>query len=320
MALWVSDPGPLTTVQDACRGGYQRFGVPVSGAMDWPALRAANLLVGNPPGAAGLEFAFQGPSLVTDRDCLVSICGADCCVRVDERWLPGWRGVRVKAGQEIQAVMGDNASWGCLAISSGLDVPRVLGSAATYLRGPFGGLEGRALREGDWLFCQKEGSCPSEFGGSRLRRMDWLQCGQALEARVVPGPQADWFGEAGLNALLQSQFTIHAQSDRMGYRLEGTAIPRRKGDMLSEGMVMGSIQVPPNGQPIVMMADRPTTGGYPKIGTVIRADLPRLAQLRPGSGKVRFAEVTVAQAQQAYRELIGHLNVELDADELWMQA
>jgi len=320
MALWVAEPGPQTTFQDLGRVGYQRFGVPVSGAMDALALRAANLLVGNPAGAAGIEFAYQGPLLVADLDCLVAVCGGDCAVRVDGRNLPGWMGVRVRAGQAIQPVVGSRALWGCLAVAGGFAVPPVLGSAATYLRGPFGGLDGRALRAGDGLFSQAEGRCPVEFGGSRFSSMDWLRCSQDIQVRVVPGPQLDWFGEEGLGALQQNQYTVLPESDRMGYRLGGPPLPRRAGDLLSEGMLFGSIQVPPNGQPVIMMADSPTTGGYPKIATVIRADLPWLAQLRPGSGKVRFAVVSVEAAQQAYRDLIRQLAVESDMDELWMQA
>ncbi len=282
MALWVADPGPQTTLQDLGRSEYQRFGVPVSGPMDEVALQAANLLVGNPPAAAGLEFALRGPELLADSDCLVAVCGADSWLSVDRRKLPGWMGVRVRAGQKIQAVLGQNGAWGYLAVSGGLAAPPVLGSASTYLRGGFGGLDGRALQEGDWLASRSEGRFAGQYAGSRLREMGWLTVSQDIEVGVVPGPQEEWFGEAGLAVFFNSQFCILTESDRMGYRLEGVEVPRRKGEMLSEGMVMGSIQVPPSGQPIVMMADRPTTGGYPKIGTVMRADLPRLAQLRPG--------------------------------------
>ena len=168
----------------------------------------------------------------------------------------------------------------------------VLGSASTYLRGGFGGLEGRALRAGDWLFSREEGSSRPELAGSRLANGMIPKYVQEIEVRVIPGPQDDWMGEAGMQVFTTSLYQLSASSDRMGYRLEGEPIPRRKGDLLSEGMVFGSIQVPPDGQPIVMMADRPATGGYPKIATVIRADLPKLAQLRPGEGRVRFRLVT----------------------------
>lgn len=320
MAWYVVEPGPQTTVQDLGRPGFQRFGVPVSGAMDEFALRAANLLVGNPPGAAVLEFVFQGPRLAVDADCLVACCGGDSRLRVDGRDLPGWQSVRVRAGQVIQPVIGAHTTWGCLSVSGGLDVPLVLGSASTYLRGAFGGLEGRPLRAGDWLFSRTEGRFPAELAGARLASPGKFQSGQSIEARVVPGPQEDWFGEEGLRALFTGEFTLLPESDRMGYRLQGSPIPRRSGDLLSEGMTPGSIQVPPNGLPIVMMADRPTTGGYPKIATVIRADLPRLAQLRPGSGVVRFRVVSVEEAQAAYRDGLNQLVLESDADELWMQA
>jgi antagonist of KipI len=319
MALWVADPGgPLTTVQDLGRAGMERFGVPAAGAMDWFALRAANRLVGNPPGAAVLEFAFQGPRLAADRDCLVCVTGGGFHLRIGGRDLPGWTAVLLRAGEEILIPGDSSGSWGYFSVSGGLAVQAVLGSASTYLRGGFGGLEGRALRAGDCMYSREEGSNRSELAGSRLTQAMIPKFAQEIEARVISGPQKDWFADAGMEVFTSSLYHLSASSDRMGYRLTGEPIPRRKGDLLSEGMVFGSIQVPPDGQPIVMMADRPATGGYPKIATVIRADLPKLAQLRPGEGRVRFRVATVAEAQAAYRKMVYELLIETDADELWM--
>jgi antagonist of KipI len=318
MAYWVADPGgPLTTVQDLGRVGMERFGVPAAGGMDWFAMRAANLLVGNPPGAAVLEFAYQGPRLAADRDGLVCVTGGGFHLRIGERGLPGWTAVIVRAGEEITILGDGSGSWGYFAVSGGLAVDAVLGSASTYLRGGFGGLEGRALRAGDGLYSRDEGSGCPELAGSRLPNGMMPKYEQEIEVRCIPGPQNDWMGEAGMQSFTASLYQLSASSDRMGYRLEGKPIPRRKGDLLSEGMVFGSIQVPPDGQPIVMMADRPATGGYPKIATIIRADLPKVAQLLPGKGQIRFRLVSVAEAQAAYRKMVEGLTIEMDTDERW---
>ncbi len=320
MALWVLEPGMLATLQDEGRPGYERFGVPPSGAMDWFALRAANLLVGNPAGAAALEFALHGPTLQADRDCLVSVCGSGFRLRIGERDMPAWMAVRVAAGEVLRVASDTSENWGYLAVSGGFAVPKVLGSASTYLRGGFGGLDGRTLQPGDCLRPAVEGAGRVELAGSRLSAGAVPVRLQQAEVRVVTGPQAEWFGEDGLAVFLGQAYRIGVQSDRMGYRLEGPPVPRRQGDLLSEGMAFGSVQVPPDGQPIVMMADRPATGGYPKIATVIRADLPALAQLQAGVGQVRFKAVTLAEAQAAYRAMIQSLQVETDTDELWMTA
>jgi antagonist of KipI len=318
MALWIAESGALSTLQDAGRAGYERFGVPVSGAMDWYALQAANRLVGNPDGAAAIEFAFQGPAMVTEGDYLAAICGGGFYPVVDGRTLPGWTAIYLRAGQTLAVGSREPGCWGYVAIGGGLDAPDVLGSASTYLRGGFGGLDGRALRAGDWLYPREAGRVRVELAGRRLDPQAQPVAAQEVIVRVVPGPQSDWFDPHGLEVFTGSTYRVGANSDRMGYRLEGEMIPRRKGDLLSEGMVFGAVQVPPDGKPIVMMADRPATGGYPKIATVIRADVPRLAQLRPGEGRANFQVVTVAQAQMAYRELVSKMIIEKESDELWM--
>ena len=319
MALWVIDPGgPLITLQDLGRTGMQRFGVPAAGAMDWYALQAANRLVGNPPGTAAVEFAFQGPTLAAYRDCLVSVTGGGFHLKIARRELPGWTAILLRGGEECRILGDGSGCWGYLAISGGFSAAEVLGSASTYLRGGFGGLDGRALRSGDGLSSRTEGSYRAELAGSRLAREAIPTYTQDIDVRIVFGPQVNWFGEDGLAAFTASPYRLSASSDRMGYRLEGQPVPRRKGDLLSEGMVFGSVQVPPDGQPIVMMADRAATGGYPKIATVIRADLPKLAQLRPGEGQVRFREVAVDEAQAAYRRMVDGMSIETDADERWM--
>lgn len=319
MGFEVVEPGLFSTLQDAGRYGYERFGVPVSGPMDWYAFTCANRLVDNPIDAAAVEYAYQGPTLVASQHVLVAVCG-DCTVRLDRVRLPAWSAIRVSAGQTLEIDGGTAGCWGYLAVSGGFAAPLSLGSRSTYLRGGFGGIEGRVLRAGDWLESRAQGATPWHLAGSRIDAEAMPVCQQALVARVVPGPQADWFDERAMQVLLGEEFHLSLGSDRMGYRLEGEAIPRRSGEILSEGMPMGAIQVPPDGKPIVMMADRPPTGGYPKIGSVIRADLPALAQMRPGEGRVRFRLVSVADAQKAYREMVRQIEIDTDADERWMSA
>lgn len=314
MALVVLDPGPLTTVQDGGRLGWERYGVPPSGPMDWYAFRAANLLVGNDPRAAGLEFAYQGPSLLAEVDLLVAATGGD--LRIGKMRLPGGMATLVGAGQIFQVERCEGC-WAYLAVAGGLDVPTVLGSRATYLKGKFGGLAGRQLMAGDRLGCGTPANNWRERAGSRLREAARPVYTQNILVRVVAGPQLDWFEPNAVADFIGAEYRVLPASDRMGYRLSGPTVHRRPGDLLSEGMAAGSLQVPPDGQPIVMLADRPTTGGYPKIATVIRADIPKLTQLRPGEGRLRFAIASVEEAQAAYREMIRGLTIETEGEERW---
>lgn len=309
--------GFMTTIQDLGRAGYERFGVPPSGAMDWFSMHAANRLVGNHPEQAGLEFCLLGPTLQSDSDCLVSLCGGGFSLWVGGWLAPAWTAVWVRAGEVIELRAGVEGFWGYLGVSGGVAVDPVLGSRSTALKSRFGGVEGRSLREGDWLACGAGGTRRFELAGSRMAFSPPDYSG-TVDAGVLPGPQEDWFGLEGLGVFFGEEFIISEISDRMAYRLQGAVIPRRGGEILSEGMVNGSVQVPPDGQPIVMMSERPTTGGYPKIGAVIRADLPRVAQLPPGSGRVRFHPVTLAEAQAKFRERLSCLAVERDDPSLWM--
>jgi allophanate hydrolase subunit 2 len=185
------------------------------------------------------------------------------------------------------------------------------------LKSCFGGLDGRLLREGDWLDTGANGAPLYAYAGSRLAGEPPVYL-ETEDVGILPGPQADWFREDSFSIFTGEEFTVSETSDRMAYRLQGAPVPRRGGDILSEGMVNGAVQVPPDGQPIVMMSERPTTGGYPKIATVIRADLPRLAHLIPGRGRVRFHSVTLEEAQAKLREQMSCLSVERDDQSLWM--
>lgn len=307
MQLRIVSPGFLCSLQDSGRFGYQRFGVPVAGPMDAFAFAAANRLVGNAPNAAALEFAYSGPVIALESEALVALTGVGFSLQVGENEHPAWMAVRVAAGSQVSVRAAENAGWGTLAFAGGICTPPVMGSRATYVRGGFGGLEGRLLQPGDQL------PLPSIQPSTRLAgQMLPLEARPAYflhpTLRVILGPQAEAFTEAGLASFTGSAYTLTRTADRMGYRLEGERIQHRgAADILSEGMVTGAVQVPNSGQPIVMMSDRQTTGGYAKIAAVIRADLPLLAQCQPGVSQVRFLPVSVAQAQQAYREQMARL-------------
>ncbi len=294
----------FTGIQDAGRPGWERFGVPPGGPMDWVALRAANELVGNPPEAAALELALGALTLESTTDTLIALTGAGFQLSVDGIPMPSWSAVRVRAGQMIQAVPlpAGSGMWAYLGIIGGIDTPPVLGSRSTYLLGKLGGLEGRLLQPSD-LLPVRQVTPDWSLAGRRVPPQARPSYGAQITARVVLGPQEAWFKPEAVQCFLSEGYTLSRLSDRMGSRLEGSSLERaRGGDLLSEGMVTGAVQVPPDGQPIVMMPDRPATGGYPKIAAVIRADLPLVAQLRPGEGLLRFQAVTIEEARLAIHQ------------------
>jgi biotin-dependent carboxylase-like uncharacterized protein len=300
--LDVFEGGFLTTVQDAGRFGWGRFGVPPAGPMDPFAFRAANLLVGNPPDAAGLEITLAGPVLRASCECLVAVCGAEFDVWVGSLPVPTWHAVFVRAGYEIRFGQRRSGARAYLAVSGGIALSDFLGSCATYLPGGLGGLEGRALRAGDQLFLGRYRESNLLIrAGKAWPRSTRLPYSPNPTLRVVMGPQDDYFTSGGLATFLESEFEVTQSSDRMGYRLSGPMIAHQsRADIVSDGVVTGSVQIPGDGQPIVMMADHQTTGGYPKIATVIRADLSLLAQCLLGD-RVRFRAVSIAEAQEALR-------------------
>jgi biotin-dependent carboxylase-like uncharacterized protein len=310
--LLVLDPGFLTTVQDLGRVGYERFGVPVSGAMDRLALMAANLLVGNPPGAAGLEAALVGPALQAGAGCLVAAAGRGFALEVGGRALPLWMAAWVRAGESVALRAAGEGGWGYLAVSGGIGVPSVMGSRATYLRGSFGGLAGRALAAGDALPEGEPAEMPGELyarAGRELPSSLRPHYSDTPTLDVILGPQAALFGLATLETFLGSAYALTLACDRMGYRLSGPpAAPLPGTELLSEGISLGAVQVPGDGQPIVLMADRQTAGGYAKIAVVTSASLPLLAQCPPGRGVVRFRAVAVEEAQAQWRNLIRQLH------------
>lgn len=301
MGMTVVRAGLLTTVQDLGRTGFQQYGVPAGGAMDPFALQVANLLVGNAPQAAGLEMTIQGATLAFEREAVVAVCGAAMPLWVNDRPVPLWTSVALEPGDVLRCGRATRGSRAYLAVAGGIDVPAVLGSRATYLRGRLGGLEGRALRAGDRLAFHPP-SLPLEL--LKGRSLPWRyrpEYAERVTVRFLPGPQASAFTDEAWRRFETEEYTVTPDSDRMGYRLRGPVLQHREGaDILSEAIPRGAVQVPGDGQPIVMMADRQPTGGYPKIAVVIAADLPLMAQLKPGE-QVRFQRTTLAEAHRLWR-------------------
>ena len=294
--LRVESPGLLSTVQDEGRWGHQRDGMVVAGAMDPFAAAAANLLVGSPRGAAVIEITLLGPALRALADVRLVLCGGDLSPSIDGLPAPVWKTFTLREGQALTFGRRRSGARAYLAVAGGFQVPTVLGSRATFLRARLGGFEGRALKAGDVLEGVRQTPLPAERG---LRLADIPDYAQPAVLRVLPGPHLSAFTVEGLNTSLSSSYAVSPQSDRQGYRLSGPAIARTgAADLLSEAMPWGGIQVPPDGSPILLMADRQTTGGYPLVGVVISADLPRAGQLAPGDS-VRFESVTLVQAHEA---------------------
>ena len=297
----VAQPGMLTTVQDLGRLGYQRLGVPMAGAMDPFALRVGNMLLGNSEAEAALEATFMGPAINVLADAVIAVTGGDLGASLNGKRMPTWQTVAVSKGDAITFQGPQKGIRAYVCVAGGIEVPVVMGSRSTYLRSKMGGYQGRPLREGDVLEAgQPRGSVPM---GKRLSNDLVPSYGGDVTLRVVLGPQDDEFSDQGIQTFLSSEYEVTPQMDRMGIRLQGPEIEHReKADIISDGIVFGSVQIPGNGQPIVMMADRQTTGGYTKIATIVFIDVPKMAQAQPGD-KIRFKEVSVEEAQALYREL-----------------
>jgi len=290
--MTVIKAGLLTTVQDLGRAGMQRFGVPEGGAMDRLAARLANLLVGNHEDAAVIEGTLRGPVVRFAVDVEIALTGA----RVTG--LPWGRPFRVSAGESISLETLEEGARVYLAVEGGLEVPEILGGRSTYLRSGLPGIAGRALRAHDTVPLGSGRAAPPSTRPGRwyVSTASFHSTGPIV--RAVRGPQADGFVPATWRTFESATYTLAAQSDRMGLRFQGPPLSREGGgEMVSQGVVAGAVQVPPDGQPIVLMADRQTIGGYAHLATVISVDLPKLAQLRPGAG-VRFEIITLAEARR----------------------
>jgi len=315
MTIEVIKPGALSTLQDLGRRGFQHLGVPVGGVMDERSHRVANLLVGNPEHEATLEITLLGPSLRFQQVALIAIAGADLSACIGEHAVPLETPVLVRAGSQLnfgRRVFGVRTY---LAVHGGFAVPAVMQSKSTYVRGKFGGFQGRALQKGDALelapadaqrvyprLATKLRASPLPFSllEDRPRLPGALSEASATAARAIVGQQWRAFSAEAQRQFQQAEFRLSPHSDRMGFRLQGPRLALREPlEMISEAVAFGTIQVPPDGNPIVLMADRQTTGGYPKIASVASVDLPALAQQMPAQS-VRFALISLEQAQQLY--------------------
>jgi biotin-dependent carboxylase-like uncharacterized protein len=296
-ALHILKPGLLTTVQDLGRYGHQASGVPVAGPMDTFSHRLANQLAGNTIDAATLEITLIGPDMIVEADTTMAIAGAQFEATCDDRPVALGASFAVSRGQRLKFGRIVQGARAYLAVAGGVQTPPVLGSRATHLVSHMGGLNGRALQSGDRV---PIGNRPHPRPQRKSAGLTLPSKGRAL-LRVMPGPQADWFQSDALRAIASVSFRISPQSNRMGYRLQGPPLVRaREGELISEPLGIGAIQVPAAGEPILLMADRQTAGGYPKIGYVISADLPIAGQLAPGD----FIEFHVCTHQEAVTALI----------------
>ena len=295
MSILVKTPGPLTTVQDEGRFFHQSSGIRPSGVMDVAAYEAANALVGNENGEAVLEMTFLGATLEFQSATWFAVTGADMQAKLDGAPVARYCAVHAEAGQTLALGMAANGCRGYLAVRGGFDVPVVMGSRSTDMSAKLGGFEGRPLKAGDVL--------PTISGDNWMPtdlRYELPVYESAVEVRVIPGPQEEYFTAAGIETFFSASYEISPDSDRMGLRLDGPEIGSENGtDIVSDGIVFGSIQVTSGGKPIILMADHQTAGGYAKIGTVLSLDLPKLAQARPGD-TVRFVRISAEDAQALY--------------------
>lgn len=298
-SIKILNPGLLTTIQDKGRWGYQKFGMSVAGVMDDFASRVANMLVGNDEYEAVLEVTLLGVEILFSCHELISITGGNINPKINGNSVPMWTSLLVKAGDRLSSSAAVSGIRSYISFSRGLDVPEIMGSKSTFTRGHLGGFEGRKLNKGDEI---KLGTKELPLQGSYLPDKYRPLYSKNNTIRVVLGPQDDYFSEEAIEVFLNSTYTITSEADRMGYRLDGPKINHLDGaDIVSDGIVFGSVQVPGHGSPIIMMADRQTTGGYTKIATVITPDLPILAQLSPGS-TINFEKLTVEESHIIYKE------------------
>lgn len=290
----VIKPGMLTTIQDQGRIGYRAYGMPASGVMDRYAATMANVLAGNQPEAAVLEMTMLGATFRFAKESYVAVCGADMQATLNGQPVKNWSGFPVPANSELVFGYAISGCRGYLAINGGIDVPEVMGSRSTYTRAAIGGFEGRALKVGDVLAIGKTAALPSVT--RELPDLYVPEYTNDICLRVILGPQDDLFTKDGVQMLFSSSFTVSSRNDRMGILLEGAKIEHVSGpDIISDALCAGAIQVPGDGQPIIMMADCQTTGGYAKIGFVISPDLSKLAQSKAGDN-VTFVECSDLEA------------------------
>ena len=314
--IHVDAPGMYTTIQDIGRVGYQQYGMPVAGPMDSESYLLGQALVGNVEPVGALECTVLPPTLTVKGTCIVAFTGADMQPTINNVVVPRYIPFVCHEGDVISGGFSQCGVRMYIAFSGGIDVPEINGSVSTHTKAKIGGLEGRQLKSGDEFgikpftretvhVCDYYGEGHNLFNTALYNR-GGRECHESL--RVVLGEQAKYFTEKGIKTFGSKIYTLTMQCDRMGFRLDGPVIEHvDSADIISDGAVFGSIQVPSNGHPIVLMADRQTTGGYTKIGTIITADLPRLSQLPVGDG-INFNIVTIDEAQEIYRAYMERLH------------
>ncbi|MDY5020808.1 MAG: biotin-dependent carboxyltransferase family protein [Blautia sp.] len=306
MGIRILKGGMLTTVQDLGRTGYQSQGFSVAGVMDVRSFKIANLLLDNPENEAVLEFTLIGPTLEFTSSTIIAITGGDFQPTLNGEPVEMYRALYINKGDILKFGSARTGSRGYIAFSSYLNIPVVMGSRCTNLKSSLGGFKGRKLQAGDYIGFRIKRRYLPFFLSIKLEpdRFDDVQA----ELRVVMGPQDDLFSKQGLETFLTQEYTVTSDFDRMGCRLEGPFIAPKKGsDIISDGIAFGSIQVPAHGKPIILLADRQTTGGYGKIATVASVDIPKLVQ-RKTDHKIRFRAISVEEAQELYLNEIKELD------------
>lgn len=314
MSISVLNPGLLTTIQDLGRIGYQKYGVIVSGAMDTYALRLSNIMVGNEENEAVLEITLIGPSLKLEKGTLFSLTGGNLSPTINEKRIPMGRPIYVTRDCVLKFGSCIKGCRSYLAVAGGFDVPKVMGSKSTYLRAEFGGFNGRALKKDDVLSIGVKSSMSNKIikkmedikGNGDFVSSVWymknfmMQNSEGTVIRVFEDRQFNAISEESINKFFNSKFNVDNKSDRMGYRLFGEKIElKEKLEMISEEVSVGTIQIPPDGNPIILLADRQTAGGYPKIAHVASVDIQKIVQLKPND-KITFKKITLNEAEQLY--------------------
>jgi len=301
MSIIFVNSGVLTTVQDRGRMGHQRFGFHVSGAMDKRAYEIANVLVDNFNQEAVIEFAVMGPTIKFTEDTVIAITGADFAPVLNDIPVHMYHAIQIHKGDVLKLGFAKDGVWGYVSFAGGIDVPVVMGSRSTDVKSELGGFGGRKLQNGDEIALGGNVRTLLHLDKRTYEKPSYAH--PVTKIRVVLGPQDDYFTMGGLSTFLGSEYEVTNQCDRMGYRLMGESIAHNENgaDIISDGIAYGSIQVPSQGQPIVLLSDRQTTGGYTKIATVIGADIPKFVQRKPGE-KVIFEAVSVEEAQRLYIE------------------
>ncbi|GLV64648.1 KipI antagonist [Bacillus mycoides] len=311
MDVEILHAGMFTTVQDLGRSHYQQYGVPVGGAMDKNALRLINMLVGNEENEAGLEITIMGPKLLIKKTTLLAIGGADMEPLLNGERIPLWRPILAEEGSMLCLGKAKSGCRAYVTFAGGINIDRTMGSKSTYIRAALGGIEGRMLKKGDYFQIGTGSEVTSRFIQNLQEeeriKTKWAICNDALPKykkypilRVITDFEYDQFTEESIKSFFSKEYKVSNYADRMGYRLDGDVLNRvEEIEILSSPVTFGTIQVPNGGQPIILMADRQTTGGYPRIGNVVSVDLPLLAQLKPGD-YVTFEKITMEEAAQLY--------------------